>query len=212
VPLDASAPSCLEPLDCDPRSGDGCLEAGSCSLVSEVSSCEMTPGALGPGATCENVTDCAPGLACFQSELGGICGRICCPGDDTCLEGNVCRGSGILVDETQTRWGQCLPPQSCDVLQPELDCSTREGCYIIDSGGNTECRVAGTGAFGDACTAQEDCQSGFFCGGVGGATHCARICRLGGEPCPIDEGRCVWQLHSPEGSGICTIDATTAQR
>lgn len=206
--IDASA--ACEAVSCDPTSPDGCAVGESCVLHGALSSCEASAGSFGPGSPCVYVADCAPGLACFETRGGGICGRICCPGDDTCVEGASCGGSGILVDGTETSWGRCLPPRDCDVLRPEDDCEPREGCYIVDSAGNTECRVAGTGEAGAACSVQQDCSAGFFCGGIG-ATHCVRICRLDGAPCPDDEGRCVAQAHSPAGTGLCTIDASTAR-
>jgi hypothetical protein len=152
--------------------------------------------------------DCMPGLACFATDTAGVgvCGRVCCPGDATgCVGDLFCAGSGILIDATQTSWGRCLPSRSCDVLDPQAVCEEREGCYVIDTQGNTECRVAGLGGAGDPCYEQQDCQSGFFCGGIGALRQCVRICAIGGIDCPIDEGVCVAQAHSPAGSGFCVL-------
>lgn len=196
---------------CDPRYPDGCPD-GSCVLVGESSSCEAAPGSHTLGMSCGSVMDCAPGLACFLSAEGGVCGRICCPNDVTaCADGMLCAGSGVLVDGTETGWGQCLPARACDVLHPQEACETREGCYIVGADGSTECRVAGTGGPGAYCAAQEECQSGFFCGGIGDNRHCVRICQLGADDCPPEEGRCVAQAHSPAGTGFCTLDALTAR-
>jgi hypothetical protein len=208
--IDASR-SCDTPEGCDPRSPDGCPSEGRCVLVSATSSCEPTAGSLGPDDSCMYATDCAPGLACFDTPSGGRCGRICCPGDETCVDGATCGGSGVLIDGTETHWGRCLAPRRCDVLSPSDTCEMREGCYIVDSGGNTECRVAGTGQADSPCAVQEDCESGFFCGGIG-ATRCVRICRIDAEDCPDDEGRCIAQAHSPAGTGFCTTDSTTLRR
>lgn len=205
---DAGASLCLVAA-CDPRSPDGCDE-GSCVLWTESSSCETSPGGYSAGTSCASTMDCAPGLACFLTPEGGKCGRICCPGDE-CTDGAICAGSGVLVDGTESSWGRCLPPRSCDVLRPSESCESREGCYIVDAEGATQCRVAGTAGAGEACAAQEDCQSGFFCGGITGSRRCVRICRLGAGECPASEGRCVAQAHSPEGTGFCTLDATTAR-
>ncbi len=205
---DAGAPGYCPYDACDPRYPDGCSD-GSCVLWSPASSCEGMPGALANGMACTSVSDCAPGLACFLTPSGGVCGRICCPGDPAaCIGDAFCAGSGMLVDGTQTEWGQCLPPRSCDVLHPADTCEPREGCYIIGADATTECRVAGVGGPGDACMAQEDCQSGFFCGGIGTSRHCVRICALGAGDCPTAEGRCVAQVHSPTGTGFCTVDTT----
>jgi hypothetical protein len=125
--------------------------------------------------------------------------------------GAFCAGSGVLVDGSETSWGRCLPPRSCDVLHPERSCVAREGCYIVGADGSTECRVAGEGGAGAVCSEQEDCQSGFFCGGIGDNRRCVRICRIGSDDCPSEEGRCIAQAHSPDGTGFCTLDAMTAR-
>lgn len=188
---------------CDPRVPD-CAD-GSCALWGEASSCEESAGTYPADTPCEDVSDCAPGLACFATpEGGGVCGRICCPAEpDDCVGDAVCGGAGVLVDGTETRWGRCLPRRSCDVLAPEEACGEREACYIVDSSGATECRIAGSAGADEPCVVQQDCQSGFFCGAT---RRCVRICRLGDE-CPPGEGRCVAQHHSPEGTGICTRSA-----
>lgn len=197
---------CLTTL-CDPRSPDGCDE-GRCVLNAVEASCSLEAGSLGPGDACTSVADCAPGLACFRRDGGGVCGRICCPRDhSTCTEGMSCGGAGVLVDGSETNWGRCMAPRPCDLLEPTEYCELREGCYIVDSSGRTECRVAGSGGPREPCQVQEDCQSGFFCGGIGGAKRCVRICRIGERDCPAEEGRCVAQWHTSEGSGLCTLDA-----
>lgn len=203
---DAGAASACGISMCDPRSPD-CPD-GRCVLWGAVASCEEAAGSYASDAPCETVTECAPGLACFQSDAGGVCGRVCCPSDELACTGDaVCGGGGVLVDGTETSWGRCLPPRSCDVLRPAEVCAPREGCYILDTSGRAECRVAGTAGAGEACAAQSDCQAGFFCGGITPNQTCVRICRLGAGDCPSDEGRCVAQAHSPAGSGFCTADA-----
>jgi hypothetical protein len=194
--------------ECDPRASD-CTQ-GTCALVADRASCQVSAGSVAEGGACMYTTECAPGLACFEAEAGGVCGRVCCPGDTTCGDEMRCGGSGILVDGTETTWGACTEPRSCDVLDPST-CAEREGCYIVDSQAATECLVSGTAGAGEPCMAQQDCQAGFFCGGIT-ATRCVRICRIGGDDCPASEGRCIGQVHTPEGSGLCTIDPTTAQR
>ncbi|MEC7518725.1 MAG: hypothetical protein VYE22_02615 [Myxococcota bacterium] len=204
---DAGAPLCADAV-CDPRSADGCAE-GSCVLAGETASCELEAGSQSVGSECADTGACAPGLACFRDGDRGVCGRICCPGDGSaCGDGATCGGSGELIDGATTSWGRCLARRSCDVLSPESTCEPREGCYIVDGMGSTECRVAGTAGAGDDCEVQEDCQSGFFCGGVG-SRRCVRICEVGAGDCP--EGRCMAQAHSPSGTGFCTLDMMTAR-
>ena len=215
VARDAGAPD-AEPLCqwdlCDPRAATGCT-SGQCVLWDEEARCEAETGMLGRDVDCTEVGQCAPGLACFRVDGVGRCGRICCPGDgNACMTGESCGGSGVLVDSTQTRWGRCLDLRNCDVHAPTEDCEEREGCYIIDLEGATECRVAGTGEGADGCEAQEDCAAGFFCGGITGMKRCVRICRLGMDDCREAGARCVAQAHTPPGSGLCTVDASSAMR
>lgn len=198
---------------CDPRSlGDGCIDEMRCVLSSEEPACTDAFGIAEAGATCGALDACAPGLACFRvaGSSGGVCGVICCPGEVTVCEGTSrCGGDGVLVDGTTTGWGRCVPPRACSVLSPELTCEAREGCYIIDGAGGTECRFAGGGAAGDGCTAPEDCGSGLFCGGLSERT-CLRVCSLTMTRACTSEERCVAQTYSPEGTGICV--ASTGAR
>ena len=207
---DAGPALCVETV-CDPRTADGCT-GGACALWGDSASCQDAAGSLGPGAECTTVDACAAGLACFDVEGVGRCGRICCPGDDlACTDGSSCGGAGVLVDGAPTVWGRCLARRSCDVLSPSTSCEPREGCYIVDATGTTECRVAGAAGSGESCNVQEDCSGGFFCGGIGATKRCVRICALGADDCPVAEGRCVAQVHTPAGSGLCTFDAMTAR-
>ena len=99
--VDGGAPLCAWEV-CDPRAADGC-SGGSCVLRGESASCETDAGSFGRDAPCTDVGDCAPGLACFLVEGTGRCGRICCPDDGAaCADGEICGGSGMLVDDTST--------------------------------------------------------------------------------------------------------------
>ena len=86
-----------------------------------------------------------------------------------------------------------------------------EGCYLIDASRMTECRIAGDGGPGASCSVQEDCEAGFFCGGLTASLQCIRLCGVMDDDCPSAEGRCVQQSHTPDGVGLCTMDATTAR-
>ena len=213
--IDAGAPLC-DRRACDPRAAASSCIAGPCALWSTSPTCEATtPGTLTVGMPCADVQACGDGLACFLDEAGGtgLCGRICCPTDGAaCAVGSSCGGSGVLVDGTETRWGRCLAIRSCNVLRPGEVCEPREGCYLIDGSRMTECRVAGAGGAGDGCEAQEDCQAGFFCGGIAAARRCVRLCSVVDDTCPATEGRCIAQSHTPDGVGLCTMDMTTFRR
>ncbi|MCA9605508.1 MAG: hypothetical protein KC619_07925 [Myxococcales bacterium] len=212
--VDAGEPLC-DTAACDPREpGMGCASE-DCLLWGTAPTCgDGTMGRLGAGMPCTAVGQCAPGLACFQDGSAGVCGRVCCPTDGAaCAVGSRCGGSGVLVDGTDTLWGQCLSVRSCDLLRAD-SCEAREGCYLIDATMMTECRIAGAAGAGEACEVQEDCRAGFFCGGVLGARRCVRICDLRADDCPTAEGRCVAQSHTVafENVGLCTLDMMTAAR
>lgn len=195
---------------CDPRDETSC-DTGLCALWTGEPTCEDAhDGVLAPGAVCAYAEDCAAGLACFMTLTGGVCARPCCLGDEVgCAVGSRCGGSGRLVDRTETSWGRCLSLRSCELLRPV--CEEREGCYLLDGSGMTECRIAGTSGAGERCSVQEECQAGFFCGGLASQKMCIRLCAVAADTCPVAEGRCVQQAHTPVGVGLCTMDAMTAR-
>lgn len=198
---------------CDPRDMTSCA-TGSCSLRSGEPACAdgTMPGVLGPESVCSDVGECGLGLACFNTMTGGICARPCCPGELIgCAVGSRCGGAGVLVDGTATGWGRCLDLRSCALLRPYEACEEREGCYLLDGSRMTECRIAGAGGPGDSCSVQEDCQAGFFCGGLATSLQCTRICAVTGDDCPPEEGDCVQPAHTPEGVGLCTLTAMSAR-
>ena len=200
---DQGLPMC--PGICRPDEPSGC-GAETCVLEGAGPRCATMTGAAELGAPCEETTECAPGLACFQRRSGGVCGRICCRQEpDSCGVGEECRGTGILVNGTETFYGECQEPRACDVLAPPIEaCEAGEACYVIAEG-ETGCLASGTGEFGDACELPNDCAPGFACVGAF-ESRCARICRLGRDDCPMGEGTCVAYAQSPDGTGLCTPD------
>ncbi len=202
--VDMSGPIC--PGICRPDEVTGCSDSSAtCVLEGAEPRCAATTGTLEAGTPCEDADQCAAGYACFQRRTGGVCGRICCPGDPTtCTVGQVCRGTGILVAGVATGYGECQEPRMCDVLATPVEaCQPGEGCYII-SAEETGCLAAGMGETGAACEAPNDCAPGFACVGAFDGT-CARICRLGrAGDCMDGEGSCVAYAQSPDGTGLCT--------
>ncbi len=201
--------------DCDPREGSAC-DTGVCVPTPTGTACIAGTAELDEGDACEEPGDCLPGLVCFRRGDGGVCALPCCPGDDAdvCGAEMRCAGAGTRVDGTSTDWWQCVPPRPCDPLHPEAACEPGEGCYIVSSTGETDCRRAGEAGVGDACEDQNDCAPGLFCGGLVSPT-CVRICSLGDAgaavTCPSEEGSCRAYGHSPEGTGICTVETATAR-
>lgn len=198
-----AGPSC--PGACDPRMTRGCFGSGFCALAAGVPMCVPMLGTVARGGECTTPEECGFGLGCFRDRATGLgsCERVCCPADGMgCDPAERCGGSGELVGGERTAWAQCGPVRACDVLDP-VACTEREGCFIVDAAGTTECRIAGTAAAGEACAQAEDCAAGLFCGGLGART-CLVVCALAAaRGCP-DLTRCIAQSYSPPGSGVCT--------
>jgi len=209
---DASAidagPMCSA-IPCDPRLERPCGPdaTNGCRLDADGPVCVGIVGTASADSGCETADDCAAGLVCFASAAGGgSCGTPCCPGDDTaCGVSARCASTPTLIDGTVTRWGRCVPTRACDVLGP-ASCDSGDGCYIVSSRGDTDCRAAGTVEVGGTCDGESACLPGLFCAGLMART-CVRICALGdGGPgvCPSDEGSCRAYPYSPAGTGICS--------
>jgi hypothetical protein len=177
---------------------------------------EPPAAAIEKGGACTSSEECAPGLACFRRGDGGVCGQPCCPGRAEVCEGETtCNGPGVLVDGNDSEWASCIGPRACQPLAPGETCEPGEGCYIVSSTGDTDCRRAGAADVGDPCAEQSDCAPGLFCAGLSSPT-CVRICSLGdagtGATCPSGEGNCRAYSHSPPGTGLCTIEMATRAR
>lgn len=199
--MDASMPGCRG--TCDPIEGI-CAE-GACVLAAAVPMCVPEAGDLEEGTPCESDAACGPGLACFLKRELGVCGRICCPAEDTCAADERCGGTGILVSGVETGFRECLPPRPCNVLDADA-CEPMEACYVVSSEGDTDCRRAGDAELGEECVEPNDCAPGLLCAGFFEQT-CQRVCELGEEgSCRADEGMCIAYAQSPPGTGICTPD------
>jgi len=216
APLDSAlgpVELCQMASGCDPTSAVSCPEAESCVLSGAGAASCGAAGAATDGSPCAASSDCAGGLACFRRGEGGACARVCCPGHEGVCgdDGTACTGTGVLVDGTDSTWAHCALPRACNVLAPEEACEIGEGCYIVSATGGTDCQRAGTRGVGDLCVEQNDCAPGLSCNGIT-RRECARICALGdaeGPMCAPGEGECRAYSHSPDGTGICTIDSTT---
>ena len=200
-------PMCSGP--CAPDDPDSCGANNYCVLSSDTPACTDSVGSAQAGTPCEMSDQCALGHACFRRRTGGACAPVCCPSrPDSCGAGLRCRGSGQLADGTPTSFGECVQPASCDVLASDA-CEPGEACYIVaDELEGTGCLRAGDGEAGASCEAPSDCAPGFSCVGAFEQT-CRRVCRLGmTEGCPTAEGACQAYAQSPEGTGLCTPEAS----
>lgn len=201
--MDSGMPGCAG--ICDPVEVT-CEDDAVCVLAGAVPMCvDDGVGSLEEGMPCESDAACAPGLACFLKSDLGVCGRICCPSSDSCLTGERCGGTGILVSGVETGFRECLPPRPCNVLSTDA-CEPMEACYVVSSEGDTDCRRAGDAELGEACIEPNDCAPGLLCAGFFEQT-CQRVCELGEEgSCRAGEGMCIAYAQSPPGTGICTPD------
>ncbi len=173
---------------CEPTEASGDCSDDVCALVGSAPACVSSLGGLAAGDPCSEPSDCGFGLACFKKGNAGICGVICCAsaGDAGCGADERCGGPGTLVDDTPTAWAECLPRRACDLLAG-TGCEPGEGCYLVDSGGLTDCREEGTLLEGQGCSEPEDCAPGMSCLGLE-VSACRVICDAdedcgGGKTC-----------------------------
>ncbi len=196
--------------ECDPRLQD--CETGTCTLVNDSTACIPASGTVAEGQACASSSECDMGLACFQTNQGARCQRICCSGDDSlCLEDQKCGGSGVLFERsTPLAWGFCTPVvKDCDVFGAGEACELGEACYITAVDGSTECLRAGQAQAGETCgyhgqAIQNLCAPEMVC--LAGMT-CERLCELGDEsehPCAPNQGVCSIVSFAPENVGVCT--------
>lgn len=205
MPSDAAAPAC--PMSsCDPRTNAGCLLEMACRPTAAGAECAVLMGSGAVGSPCMSSEDCGPSLACFRHGMVGMCGRVCCAAAPAeCAAPERCVPDRALWDGTTSAWGECVAPRACDVLRPRDTCDAGDGCYIVSSSGETDCRPAGTAVEGADCVEPNDCAPGLFCGGLSHRT-CARICAIpqgGGAGCPMMTV-CRAYTYSPAGTGICS--------
>jgi hypothetical protein len=194
---------------CDPLVTHACGAGMRCTFTHGTTLCApATDAGLGrAGDPCQAEDACGPGLACFATMTGspGQCVPVCCPWASSCSASQRCRGDGTLIDAQATAWGRCLPPLACDLAHPDRTCAAREGCYIVDQMGDTECLIAGNVPGGGACGAPSDCTPGYTCAGLTART-CVQICFLAStaphQGCGATS-HCEAQSYSPAGTGIC---------
>ncbi|MEM7604970.1 MAG: hypothetical protein AAF411_06395 [Myxococcota bacterium] len=194
---DASAPRC--PGECRPDEAT-CRGVGACVLRGPEPMCVDRAGSLMEGDACETVSDCRPGLACFRRGTRGECGRVCCPADPSVCGEELTCGAGVLVDGTETTYGECRPPRTCDIVSGD-ECTDGEACYRFED--RTDCAPEGSAMVGEACEGPAGCGRGLSCVGAFEGV-CARNCRLG-ERCPSGEGECQSVANSPPGFGLCRL-------
>jgi len=147
-------------------------------------------------ATCSAMTGpnpCRTGYSCFSFGCAPSGISQCDPTVvDSCEAvpgGGVCRTFGL--DPV----GQCIA--SCDVFAQ--DCVPGDGCYVVNTLGDTGCMYSNDGAEGTFCLADTDCAPGTACIG----NLCAAFC---GGPSNVAcaTGTCVGDGGIPSSTiGVC---------
>lgn len=158
---------------CDPESGDGCGDAGTCVAT-----------ARGDGyclAACDSDTDCRAGYACDLSDGPGVCSAACTSDSECTVDGYVCNvGTGECGPEFDAdQLGQACSRRTggCDggYCLRETD-SGFPGAYCAylgcdPAGDSTDCPgdgvctslEDGSGICIDGCVADSDCRDGYAC-------------------------------------------------
>lgn len=216
LPLDlGTAMSCIAPTGCDPRDPTACADGFACRAGDSGDPTCVAAGLGDEAAACGSGDDCTAGLSCFMTGQNATCARPCC-GPQDCDEGEWCADATVANLDPQPGFGRCRPYTMCDVeangSSVDDGCGTDHACYIVASGRVTDCRPEGLAVTGEACAEQNDCAGGFFCAGFGSDRSCVRICALDVTgSCPGSEGSCQAYAQTPDGTGLCTVEAASRQ-
>ncbi|PIE17490.1 MAG: hypothetical protein CSA66_05740 [Proteobacteria bacterium] len=169
-----------EPNDCDPVADTGCDDDHTCTLVSPTEVGCAPKGGAGYGEDCSSVR-CAQGACLSFDGTSSECMEFCDQQNNTCREDRPCN-IGIQGGDF-TFCGDI--PVACDIFAQ--NCDDGQGCYVIDTDGNTGCHSAGGQQAGASCQAVNDCAPGHLCAGNPGT--CSLVCEIDGDPtgCPDGE-------------------------
>ncbi|MCB9644410.1 MAG: trypsin-like serine protease [Myxococcales bacterium] len=175
--------SCTAKTDCGP--GEDCV-SGTC----KPEPVNVEAGACKP---CTNGT-CAAGQAC--SDLG-IGGKRCL---QACKDGNFCPANYACKDVSGGRY--CVPNNDICPCASNADCESGEVCT------NAICQKPGGGKFGDSCSAQKPCASGYQCTPTqSGDSICIQPC---GPSAPGGNGSAPGNPGSYCNNSQCTLGGQCA--
>lgn len=192
----AEATACVDVVDCDFVTGDGCAEAtGETCVVVTVeplrTTCVPTANA-GSGQPCDpsGLHDCAPGLACLGSDLDegtdGLCTGWCEPQAALPPDCPSCATLGESI-------GTCA---ECTVLDDT--CPARSQCQLLNELLGGVCVGVGPGGPGSPCSpfeAAQSCQDGLLCIDLdeasGGQPVCVEPCEPGNASCTEQGASCI---------------------
>jgi hypothetical protein len=167
----------------------GCPANENCARINGAPEACVAAGSAGALGSCNDVTNCQPGLQCADYVCDPPCNGPCPTPNYDCLtqvhplaDGGtetlgyrVCEPhcNPVAPQTADATHAQCGPGQRCD-LNPSLN------------GGVTYCTSpAGTGTQGTACNTSYDCAAGFVCHRPPGLSlRCVQFCYVGGASCP----------------------------
>ncbi len=167
---------------CDPLSQSCCTAEDACDLTAGSAFCRDVTAAGMQAAVCSSPTECARGYSCMNGAGSppGSCHEFC-DADGDCAGGGLC---DLLASASTTKvcTTACNPPTAAG-------CPEGSACQAAPnaeaSRWHTDCRPAGPGGGGAACTSNDSCKIGFAC--VGAPLRCRKYCNLGapgGSACP----------------------------
>jgi len=156
--------------------------------------CESA-GALAPGSSCVETTDCAVGSTCVSDVLVPVCRQYCCDGPDSCPAGTYCTNRNTYVSSapgasyvTDATVPVCVPADNCNLSDPypcptdqKCMCPSNEACMVVRSGGLTTCITPPSSAAQDShCKGESGvnlCSAGYVCSYS--TFSCLKLCKLG---------------------------------
>lgn len=173
------------------------LEACSCDVGSV---CLSDTCVAGPGADCDNVSQCAYNQYCSPWELHCYqCNatEVCCNSTSQCADGEYC----------SQKWGLCLPcggPSDNCTLDPDEACCEEGAVCLEDTCVGAPCNNVSQCAYNQYCS-----PSDLHCHQCNASAHCCNTT----AQCADDE-YCSqkWGLCLPCGGpgGNCTLDSAEA--
>lgn len=174
---------------------------------------------LSSSCVCSAAGDCLPGAACTVADEAEVCGPgLFCDDDGRCqtlppcsAADDFCSASGLVCNVVA---GRCERPTACATSESCLatdycddvsgicrsGCRDDAGCAVDERCVEHDCvPVAGTGAFGELCVDENECDAPLICSALSGT--CAEVCATADDcvACAELNGTC-----SCNGLGLCT--------